>query len=126
MKKAVIGLFAVILAGCQTPSESSEFLGMEVFQDIPAPKSARVQTDEAASFSYHSDWHRCARYVYRYVGDAREAVEFFETTMTRPPYSWKLEKIEELPAGHDRMSFLQGGRRPHRRHPHHRGRGRGG
>lgn len=105
---AVVVLVSPFLAGCQGAPEERRQLKDDVFQDIPAPKSARVQTDDAASFSYKSESFRCAKYVYRYLGESAETVAFFESTMTRAPYSWTLEKIAELPAGHDRITFRKG------------------
>ena len=102
------GLLLAILAGCQGVPELPRTLKTEIFQDIPAPKTARVQTDKAASFSYSSESFRCAKYVYRYSGKSAEAVAFFEATMTRAPYSWTLENLAELPAGHDRITFRKG------------------
>ena len=105
---AANGLLLAILAGCQGVPELPPTLKHDIFQDIPAPKTARVQTDERASFSYKSESFRCAKYVYRYVGESAEAVAFFEATMTRAPYSWNLEELAELPAGHDRITFRKG------------------
>ena len=102
------GLLLAILAGCQGVPEPPRTLKGDIFEDIPAPKSARVQTDDAASFSYYSESFRCAKYVYRYEGASAEAVAFFESTMTRAPYSWTLEELAELPAGHDRITFRKG------------------
>ncbi len=106
-----IAQFAVassFLVGCQGVPELPRIFKDEIFEDIPAPKNARVQTDEAASFSYLSESFRCAKYVYRYEGESAEAVAFFESTMTRSPYSWTLEELAELPAGHDRLTFRKG------------------
>ncbi|MHC4938185.1 MAG: hypothetical protein ACYTHK_04380 [Planctomycetota bacterium] len=106
-----MGSFAVltlVLASCQSTPEARRILDNEIFEDIPAPRTARVQTDSARSFSYASESFRCAKYVYFYVGEVEEATEFFSTTMTRPPYSWDLVKDDELPSGHARMSFTKG------------------
>jgi hypothetical protein len=102
---AVLGVF---LAACQSTTDVPRILDDEIFEDIPAPRSARVETESAQSFSYSSDSFRCAKYVYRFVGEVSEAAEFFSSTMTRPPYSWELKKRDELPAGHERMSFTKG------------------
>lgn len=101
-------LFGLVLAGCQSAPATHRILDDEIFEDIPAPRSARVDTDAAQSFSYRSDSFRCALYVYRFVGEAEEAAEFFSTTMTRPPYSWTLVKTDDLPTGHARLSFTKG------------------
>jgi len=102
---AVLGLF---LASCQSTADAPRILDDEIFEDIPAPRSARVETDSAQSFSYSSESFRCAKYVYRFVGRVEEAAEFFATTMTRPPYSWELGEQADLPTGHERMSFTKG------------------
>jgi len=101
-------LFGLFLAGCQSTSDAPRILHDEIFEDVPAPRSARIETDTAQSFSYSSESFRCAMYVYRYVGDVEEAAEFFSTTMTRPPYSWTLARSDELPLGHARISFTKG------------------
>jgi hypothetical protein len=101
-------LLALFLASCQSTTDVHRILGDEIFEDVPAPRSARVETDAARSFSYSSESFRCAMYVYRFVGDVEEAIEFFSSTMTRPPYSWTLVSNDDLPAGHARMSFTKG------------------
>ena len=107
-RTGIFAVFALVLANCQSTSEPRRILDDEIFEDIPAPRSARVQTDSALSFSYSSESFRCAKYVYHFVGEVDEAEEFFSTTMTRPPYSWDLAKKDDLPAGHARMSFSKG------------------
>ena len=102
-------LFGALLASCQAPSDpTGRILAEDIFEDIPAPRSARVETDSARSFSYSSESFRCAKYVYRYVGEVDEAVTFFTNTMTKPPYSWELAGQDELPLGHARMTFTKG------------------
>lgn len=102
---AVLGL---VLAGCQTAPEPNPVFSTEIFEDIPAPATARVQTDNAVSFAYHSESFRCAKYVYRFEGKVDEAVAFFHEVMVKPPYSWQLGTESELPAGHARMDFRKG------------------
>jgi len=93
------------LGGCRTAPESRRSPSSEIFEDIPAPRSARVQTDKALSFSYRSDSFRCAKYVYKYSGEFRETVEFFRDVMTNPPYSWDLRTKDDQTAGPPRLTF---------------------
>jgi hypothetical protein len=108
VRKAAFGLVLLVFGACQTAPEPQRVLSADIFEDIPAPRTARVQTDKALSFSYRSESFRCAKYVYRYNGDVPEAVEFFEDVMTSPPYSWDLREQEDLPAGSARLSFRKG------------------
>jgi hypothetical protein len=101
-------LWALILAGCQTAPEPNPIFSTEIFEDIPAPATARVQTDDAVSFAYHSESFRCAKYVYSFEGRIDDAVAFFHEVMVKPPYSWKLGEQADLPAGHARMDFRKG------------------
>ena len=110
MRTALFCAFLAVCAACQSGGGVSRILTTDVFDDIPAPRTARVKTDEARSFSHEqtSGAHRCAQYVYQYVGESEEAVAFFEQTMSRPPYSWELVKIAELTAGHDQLTYRKG------------------
>ena len=105
----VFGLFlALVAAGCQTAPEPGRVLSTEIFEDIPAPATARVQTDNAVSFAYHSESFRCAKYVYKFRGTVDEAVSFFREVMVKPPYSWELRQEADLPSGHARIDFRKG------------------
>ena len=104
-----LGLIFVVLGGCQSAApDSAGILSAEIFEDIPSPRSARVQTDHALSFSYASDSFRCAKYVYRFDGEVDEVVDFFHEVMGGPPYSWTLKSEDELPSGHARLNFRKG------------------
>ena len=107
-QSGAMALLSLVLTSCQSTSAPQRILGDDIFEDIPAPRSARVETDHALSFSYSSESFRCAKYVYRFVGEVEEATDFFSTTMTRPPYSWDLAKEDQLPEGHARISFTKG------------------
>ncbi|MEM8883802.1 MAG: hypothetical protein AAGD14_07035 [Planctomycetota bacterium] len=109
-RTALLALIALFYAGCQSaPADGGELLGTEIFEDIPAPGTARVQTDKTRSFAYSSDSFRCAKYVYSFTGTVAEVEEFFSTTMTEPPYSWKLiEREDDLPRGHVRFHYAKG------------------
>jgi len=105
----VVGLAgALVSAGCQSAPEPARVLSTEIFEDIPAPATARVQTDNAVSFAYHSESFRCAKYVYKYRGGVDEAVAFFRDVMVKPPYSWELRQEADLPSGHARIDFRKG------------------
>lgn len=104
-----LGLFLLVLSGCQSAApDSGGILRTEIFEDIPSPRSARVQTDRALSFSYSSESFRCAKYVYRFDGEVDEVVDFFHEVMGGPPYSWNLNSEDELPGGHARLNFQKG------------------
>ena len=104
-----LGLFFVVLGGCQSVApDSAGILSTEVFEDIPSPRSARVQTDRARSFSYASNSFRCAKYVYRFDGEVTEVVDFFHEVMGGPPYSWTLKSEDSRPSGHARLNFRKG------------------
>jgi len=105
---AAIWLLVLVLGGCRTAPESGQVLSTEIFEDIPAPATARVQTDKAVSFAYRSDSFRCAKYIYTFEGEVEEAVAFFSDVMVRPPYSWDLRHEAELPVGHALMNFRKG------------------
>lgn len=108
LSNAAWGLFLLVLAGCQTAPEQGRILSADIFEDIPAPATARVQTDKSVSFAYRSASFRCAKYVYRFEGEVDEAVAFFHDVMIKPPYSWDLRQETELPVGHARMDFRKG------------------
>jgi hypothetical protein len=105
---ASMGCFLLVLSGCQAVPEPGSLLSAEIFEDIPAPATARVQTADAVSFSYRSESFRCAKYVYEYPGGAAEAVAFFHDVMVKPPYSWDLHQEADLRAGHALMNFRKG------------------
>ena len=107
-KWASVAFCALILASCQTAPDPNPVFSTEIFEDIPAPATARVQTDNAVSFAYHSESFRCAKYVYRFEGGIDAAVAFFHEVMVKPPYSWRLGDQADLPAGHERMNFRKG------------------
>jgi len=101
-------VLTLILCSCQTAPEPNPLFSTEIFEDIPAPATARVQTDNAVSFAYHSESFRCAKYVYKFEGKVDEAVAFFHEVMVKPPYSWQLGTESEMPADHARMDFRKG------------------
>ena len=112
LRKASVGasvtMCALLALGCQSAPEPNPLFSTEIFEDIPAPAAARVQTDKAVSFAYHSESFRCAKYVYKFEGEVKEAIAFFHEVMAKPPYSWRLAGQSELPAGHARMDFRKG------------------
>jgi len=88
--KAFALAVAVLLAACTPPTQRSGRLSPDIFEDIPAPKSARYIYRQHESFSYRSKTFRCGKFLYEYQGDVDDAVRFFKDTMGNPPYSWTL------------------------------------
>ena len=106
MKQLVLAVMA-LFAACATPPESG-VLSQDIFEDLPAPKGAQYRVEENQSFSYRGREFRCGKFVYDFAGSQKEAVSFFESTMTAPPYSWTLEKKQRAAVESTYLVFTKG------------------
>jgi hypothetical protein len=101
-------LAAVLLAACTTTAPPpQQYLGNDVFEDIPAPKDARYRDAKGESFSYRSQTFRCAKFIYDFVGSDAGVVQFYKETMGAPPYSWTLTKEDRTAAGATTLVFVK-------------------
>jgi len=109
MKILPLALVVLCLAACDTPTKApdGEYLRTDIFEDIPAPRSAMYVHDHQESFAYSSDSYRCGKFIFRYEGSQADAVRFFKETMTSPPYNWKLTKEEQVARGSTVLAFLK-------------------
>ena len=105
---AAVALLAT-LAACKAPTSDpvSTRVQTEIFDDVPAPKTAVYRDRGAESFSFRTNAFRCGRFVYDYDESEENAVRFFKATMTRPPFSWKLTKEEREVEGSARLTFVK-------------------
>lgn len=105
----MVALFAgLVLAACTTPpADHGDRLSADMFEDIPAPKTAVYVTRSNESFSYRSGTFRCGKFVYEYQGDADEVARFYSETMANPPYSWTLAKTESPGSGSTTLVFTK-------------------
>ncbi len=105
---AAVALLAT-LAACKAPAPKpvSTRVQTEIFDDVPAPKTAIFRARDAESFSFRTSGFRCGRFVYDYDDSEEDAVRFYKATMTRPPYSWKLTKEERDVEGSARLTFVK-------------------
>ena len=105
---AVVALLATFPA-CKAPVPEpvSTRIQTEIFDDVPAPKTAIYRDRGAESFSFRTTGFRCGRFVYDYDDSEESAVRFFKATMTRPPYSWKLTNEERDEEGAARLTFVK-------------------
>lgn len=109
--KAIASLLlaAALLGGCQSSTaSSSRRLSTEIFEDLPAPRTAVYRKTGGESFSFLCRSFRCGRFVYDYPGSHEEAVSFFAETLTQPPYSWTLADSKADQVGSARMVFTKG------------------
>ena len=85
-------------AACSTTGGGSgRVLNTDIFEDLPAPKTASYRYQNGESFAYRAKTFRCGRFLYRFAGPVDEATGFFRDTMTAPPYNWTLAD-EQTPA----------------------------
>jgi hypothetical protein len=103
-RAAVAGL---LVACASSPPHGGNF-SSDIFEDIPAPRTAVYREEAAESFSYRTPTHRCGRFRYDYQGSQSETVDFFRQTMTTPPYSWALVSEEAPAEGSSHLVFKKG------------------
>ena len=79
-------------AACETPpaDSGSVYITNESFEDLPAPKDALYQTAKDESYAYRGKGFRWGQFVYLYDAELEQAVDFYKTVPTQPPYSWAL------------------------------------
>ncbi len=109
MKEFTAVALLAMLAACKAPAPEpvSTRVHTEIFDDVPAPKTATYRDRGAESFSFRTSGFRCGRFVYDYDDSEEDAVRFYKATMTRPPYSWKLTKEERDVEGSARLTFVK-------------------
>jgi hypothetical protein len=96
-------------AACKAPAPEpvSTRLHGEIFDDLPAPKTATYRDRGGESFSFRTSGFRCGRFVYDTEESEESSVRFFKSTMTHPPFSWKLTNEERDVEGAARLTFVK-------------------
>lgn len=101
-------LCAALLGACAATKPSGGSFSTDIFEDVPAPRTAIYRDAAHESFSYRTATHRCGRFRYDYTGSQSDAIEFFRQTMTAPPYSWAIESDEAPVDGSASLVFRKG------------------
>jgi hypothetical protein len=109
--RGLLAAASLVAACASTTTQPGGSFSADIFEDIPAPKTAVYHETGAQSFSYATQTHRCGRFQYDYLGSQSEAVAFFKDTMTAPPYSWTLVSEETPAEGSALLVFTKGGDR---------------
>ena len=106
--RIVVFTLALMLAACAATTQGDGGrLSADMFEDIPAPKSATYVSRNNESFSYRSSTFRCGKFVYEYQGTVEQAVRFYTETMGNPPYSWTLASTESPGSGSTTLVFTK-------------------
>ena len=106
MTRSALFAAALLLAACESSDvRRSGALSTDIFEDIPAPKSAFYVHAHQESFAYSGKTYRCGRFVYEYQGDPANAARFFRKTMLTPPYSWSLLTEDSTEVGSYTLVF---------------------
>lgn len=105
MTRFAIGAALLALAACETAPVRRGPLGNDIFEDVPAPKTAVYRHAKNESFAYNARTFRCGRFVFEYQGKAADAAAFFRRTMVQPPYSWTLTAEDSAGAGSYNLVF---------------------
>jgi len=82
-------------------------MSADIFEDIPAPRTAVYVDHDNTSFSYRTETFRCGRFLFEYQGSDANVVDFYKRVMSAPPYSWKLLKEDSAAAGSTTLIFAK-------------------